>query len=294
MIDPLILATGLLAGLTVVALLDVLRPAPPALAVVIRRLETTPPPVADGSRWWRRWWAMHAREAADRLGLQRYGADLAVLDETPAGLLARKCGYALLGLAFAPILATAMSLIGLSLPLPVPALASLILAAALFWAPDVDLTRRARTARHELRQTLATYLDLVALERAADAGAAEALHRAAAVGDGTWFARLRDTLLHARLATVAPWVELADLGEALRVPELGDLATLMRLSGEDGAAVYTSLRARADALHTALLAEDTAAANTATEHLVIPVALLGLTFLALLAVPAALRLTGTT
>lgn len=293
MIDPLILATGLLAALTVVLLLDVLRPAPPSLAVVIRRLDATAAKPAPASGWWdRRWWATHAPDLAERLGLGRYAADLAVLDESPTGLLARKCGYALLGLAFAPVLATVMSLIGLTLPVAIPAAASLILAAALFWAPDLDLTRRARTARHELRQSLATYLDLVALERAADAGATEALHRAAAVGNGTWFARLRDTLLHARVATVPPWIELARLGEKLRVPELGDLATLMRMSGEDGAAVYTSLRARADALHTALLAEDTAAANAATEHLVIPVALLGLTFLSLLAIPAALRLTG--
>lgn len=296
MIDPLILATGLLAALTVVLLLDALRPAPPSLAVVIRRLDATADSrTAATDGWWgRRWWATHAPDLAERLGLGRYAADLAVLDEPPTMLLARKCGYSLLGLAFAPVLATAMSLIGLTLPVAIPAAASLILAAGLFWAPDLDLTRRARTARYELRQTLATYLDLVALERAADAGASEALHRAAAVGDGTWFARLRDTLLHARVATMPPWIELADLGEKLRVPELGDLATLMRMSGEDGAAVYTSLRARADALHTALLAEDTAAANAATEHLVIPVALLGLTFLALLAIPAALRLTGTT
>lgn len=291
MIDPLILATGALAGLTVVLLVDLLRPAPPSLPAVIRHLDAPATSPAPTGRWGPRLWQANAPHLADRVGAARYAADLAVLGETPAELLARKAAYALAGLVFAPVLAAGMALLGLALPLAVPAAASLALAAVLFWAPDLDVVRRARTARHELRQTLVTYLDLVALERAADAGTTEALARAAQVGDGPGFDRLRATLLHARVATVAPWVELAALGEQLAVPELGDLATLARLSGEDGAAVYASLRARADGLRTALLAEDTAAANTATEHLVIPVALLGLAFLALLAVPALIRLT---
>ena len=76
----------------------------------------------------------------------------------------------------------------------------------------------------------------------------------------------------------------------LMVPELGDVADIMRLSGEDGAAVYATLRARATSLRTALLNADTARSNAASEHMVVPVALLGLTFMVLLGFPALYRI----
>ncbi len=64
----------------------------------------------------------------------------------------------------------------------------------------------------------------------------------------------------------------------------------MRLSGQDGAAVYATLRARATSLRTASTTQAAAAANAASEHMVIPVGLLGLIFLALLGYPAFSRI----
>ena len=72
------------------------------------------------------------------------------------------------------------------------------LAAALFFVPDVDLHRRAAAARDELRHAVCAYLELVALERAGDAGTVEALERAATVGDSPAFIRIRDALTRAR------------------------------------------------------------------------------------------------
>ena len=74
------------------------------------------------------------------------------------------------------------------------------------------------------------------------------------------------------------------------VAELGDLADIMRLSGEDGAAVYTTLRARAASLRSQLLSADAAAANAASEHMIVPVALLGIAFMALIGYPAFARI----
>ena len=233
-----------------------------------------------------RWWTDRAPAWAAQIGLDRYRSDLALVGSTTSTLLAHKVAYAAVGLAFPPLLVAVMSLIGLSLPLAIPALGSLVLAAILFLGPDVDLRRRAAQTRVEMRRAVCVYLELVALERAADAGAVEALERAAEVGDGRAFELIRDSLLRAHLGGVPPWEGLARLADQLRVPELGDVADIMRLSGEDGAAVYVTLRARASSLRTALLAEDTAAANAASERMVMPVALLGLAFLALLAYPA--------
>lgn len=226
----------------------------------------------------------------DALGLARYAADLALLGESVEGLLVRKAGYAILGFAFPPVLSTGMALLGLALPWTIPTLAAVGFAAGLFFVPDLDVRRRAAAARRELRQAVCAYLELVALERAADAGAIEAVERAATIGESTGFDRIRDALTRAHLTGASPWQGLSDLAETTGVEELGDVADIMRLSGQDGAAVYTTLRARATSLRTSLTTQAAAAANAASEHMIVPVAALGLAFMALIAYPAFARI----
>ncbi len=64
----------------------------------------------------------------------------------------------------------------------------------------------------------------------------------------------------------------------------------MRLSGEEGAAVYQTLRARSAAIRSAIVSEDLARANRAGERLTLPGAVLALTFAVLLTAPALIRL----
>ena len=61
-------------------------------------------------------------------------------------------------------------------------------------------------------------------------------------------------------------------------------------AGRDGAAVATTLRARAASVRTQLLTLATAKANAASEHMVVPVSLLGLCFMALIGYPALIRI----
>jgi hypothetical protein len=183
-----------------------------------------------------------------------------------------------------------LTIAGLAVPFVVPVAAGLALGAAMSFLPEVELRRRAALARLQMRRTVCAYLELVALERAADAGAVESLERAAAIGEGPGFAHIRDALLRARLEGRTPWQQLSTLADELAVPELGDVADIMRLSGEDGAAVLPTLRARAASLRTALLQADVAAANEASERMSVPVALLGVAFMALLGFPALWRI----
>lgn len=227
---------------------------------------------------------------ADVLGLARHRADLALTGVSASRLAAEKCGYALLGLMFPLFLASVVSIAGIAIPFVVPMAASVALAVGLSFLPEHDLRRRSAGARVQMRRTVCAYLELVALERAADAGAVEALERAAAIGHGPGFEHIRDALLRARLEGRTPWQQLSRLAEELRVPELGDVADIMRLSGEDGAAVLPTLRARAASLRTSLLQADVAAANVASERMSIPVALLGVAFMALLGFPAFARI----
>ena len=213
-----------------------------------------------------------------------------MVDQEPEDLAARKVGYALLGLAFPTVLAGAAAAMGVHPPIAIPVALALALGGVLFVVPDIDVRHRAAAARGDLRRATCVYLELVALERAADAGTTEALDRAAVIGTTREFERIRDALLRAQLSGQPSWRGLTDLAESTGVPELGDLADIMRLSSHDGAAVYATLRARAASLRTQLLTATTAKANAASEHMVVPVALLGVAFMALIAYPAFARI----
>ena len=299
MIGLAVVVAGAATGGGAALMLAGLLPTTPDLPSALARLgstttyghgEATTGRESKGARRWHRWYRARLPILASRLGLGRYRADLDLIGDAAETLALRKVAFGVLGLAFPPVLASAMAVIGLSLPLAIPGFASLVLAALLFLAPDLDVRRRATETRAEMRRAVCVYLELVALERVADAGTAEALHRAADIGDGRAFSLIRDSLLRAQLTGTAPWQGLARLAEELRVPELGDVADIMRLSGEDGAAVYATLRARAASLRSALLTDAAAEANAASEHMIIPVAALGVTFMVLLGYPAFARI----
>lgn len=309
MISPAVVLAGAAVGAGLAMTAAGLRPAPPDLRTALARLSADLPgsDATSGAgnaatrldnrldngmttRLARRLASPPGPRAVETLGLARYAADLALLGESVELLLVRKIGYGLLGLAFPPVLSAGMALVGLRLPWPVPTLAAVALGAVLFFVPDVDVRRRAAAARRELRQAVCAYIELVALERAADAGPIEAVERAATIGESAAFDRIRDALTRAHLTGAPPWQGLSDLAARTGVDELSDVADIMRLSGQDGAAVYTTLRARAASLRTALTTQAAAQANAASEHMIVPVAALGLAFMALLGYPAFARI----
>lgn len=299
MITWQILLAGAMVGAGLSVLVAGLVPTRPNLHAALTRLDphagdpglrTDTPTTTSGPQ---RWAGVRRRvlpQLVESLGLARYTADLHMVDQTPEDLATRKTTFALLGLATPTLCAITAAAAGVGTPVAIPAAGALVLAGAGFVVPDVDLRRRAGLARESMRRAACVFLELVALERAADAGTTEALDRAAAIGSSREFDRIRDALLRAELAGLPPWQGLSDLAEATGVPELGDLADIMALSGQDGAAVYATLRARATSLRTQLLTATTAKANAASEHMVVPVALLGVAFMALIAYPAFTRI----
>jgi hypothetical protein len=283
---------GALVGLGVTLLVAGLRAPVPDLAAAVARLSGTAPApqLATGDGALDRALGRAAALVAETLRLDRHRADLAITGTAPTRMALEKMGYAFVGLAFPVLLTSILSIAGLALPVVVPVAAAVGLAVGMSFLPEVELRRRAAVARIQMRRTVCVYLELVALERAADAGAVEALERAAAIGDGPGFGHIRDALLRARLEGRTPWQQLSELAIELGVPELGDVADIMRLSGEDGAAVLPTLRARAASLRTWLLQSEVTAANEASERMSIPVALLGVAFMALLGFPAFWRI----
>jgi len=216
--------------------------------------------------------------------------DLALIGKTPGQHLLTKVAAAFAGLAFPVVITVGLAMMGISLPLPVPAVVGLIAAAVLWLVAGLEVRDKARRARQEFSHAITAYLDLVALERAGDAGPTESLERAALIGHGWAFQRLRDALERARIDKVAPWDQLKDLSLELDLPALGDVADIMRLSSNDGAAVYQTLRARAKSLRGELMSGQAAEANKDSEAMTAPGALLAVLVMVLIGYPAISRI----
>ncbi len=294
---------GATAGLGAALVVRELLPSDPHLASALDRLAPAhvganvpalePEPAEGGTS---------TAELEYRVGVwaQRYLADapfvslptkeLRLLRIPVARHLGQKVLMAVVGLLFPTVFIVLTTTAGYPLPLALPAAAALVLAGVLFVVPDVAVRRQAAAARDEFARATSAYLDLTAIERAAGAGATQALEQAATVGDSWVFIRLREQLVRARLSGTPPWDGLHDLATELGLPELDDLADIMRLSGEEGAAVADTLRARSRGLRAALLTKEQTRANEESERMVVPVAFLGLIFLVILGAPAIARI----
>jgi pilus assembly protein TadC len=300
----LALLAGGTAGLGVTLVVRELLPAQPALAAALDRLAPPPPARTADAKAVQPGDDDPARTSGleTRVGLavQRHLDSLPMLRVPTRDLmllrlpvhrwLGQKVLMGLLGLLFPALFTLVAAAMGYALPVALPALGGLALGALLFLVPDVEVARKAAAARQEFARATGAYLDLTALERAAGAGATQALEQAATVGDSWVFVRLREELARARLSGTPPWDGLHALSAELALPELSDLADIMRLSGEQGAAVADTLRARSRGLRAALLTKEQTRANTDSERMVIPVALLGLIFLVILGAPAIVRI----
>ncbi|MGF1662565.1 MAG: type II secretion system F family protein [Kineosporiaceae bacterium] len=284
---PTALAAGLLAGLGVSLTVVSLVPAVPALGDALDRLATTRPPApAAGARDRVGTWA--GRRLPRLPGLTPAESDLALLRLSPARFWGDKVVRGLAGLAIAPV-ASALWL-ALGRPVTVPVVLGLALSALLFLTPDLEVRSRAAAARLEFARCLGAYADLVALERLGGSGPGQALEAAAEIGDSWPFARLREELQRASLLGMPPWTRLRQVADEVDVRELADLADILRLSGEAGAAVSDTLTARATAVRVGLLQAEQARANARAERLTFPVVLLAVTFLATLLVAQGMRL----
>jgi hypothetical protein len=284
--------TGVLAGLGLALFVAELRPAPPQLGAALDRLH--PDPVLPGESPA----ATPPEGFYESLGarLRRLPGvtiprrELALVGRTPERHLAQKLLSALFGLVVFPYAAFMASLTAISIPVLVPAFFSLALAAVMWFLPDLLLRSQAAEARVDYLHAVASYLELVALERAGDRGPAEALISAARVGNGPVLRRISAALDRAMLDRQPPWEGLADLAEELGLTPLQDLADTMRMAGTDGAAVYKTLRARAANLRSELLSDELAKANVVSERMVLPGTGLVVVFTILVGFPAVSRM----
>lgn len=293
------LAGGALIAAGVVLLVVRLMPAEPDLAEALSRL--TPargranfvgPLTAPRGKERIGVWAIRALPPA--VWVRTPTRELALLRISQARFYGDKLAFAALGLVIPPLLAFFFGVLGLGFPVAIPAIASLGLAVVMFFMPNYNAIDDARKARLEFTRALGAYIDLVALERNNGSGVRQAMEAAAEIGNSWVFTRLSEELTRSRWSGLPPWDALHALAEELGLPELNDFADIMRLSGEEGASVYTNLRARSAAMRTAMLNDEIAEANAVGERMTIPGSLLGVIFMALLVAPSLLRMFSST
>ena len=176
------------------------------------------------------------------------------------------------------------------LPLYIPGLIGIPLAFWLFFSVDQDVRTKAKDARTEFTRAVAVYLELVAAERKRGATAGHALETSAAVGKSWVFLRIRQDLTRARYAGVAPWDALSTLSEEIDVPDLADVAKIVRLSGEEGTSIYETLRSRGKNLRHKLLSEEHEKANSASERMQMPLATTLFVYVGIIITPLMLKL----
>ena len=151
---PVLLA-GALVGAGLSVLVAGLVPTRPDLRAALARLDPaapTAPPTGSASGVLGATRARVLSHLVETLGLRRFTADLAMVDQTAETLAVRKVGYVLLGLAFPTVLALGLSLVGVRAPVAFPIAFAVAGAGVLFFVPDVDLRRRAARARSDLRR----------------------------------------------------------------------------------------------------------------------------------------------
>lgn len=233
-------------------------------------------------------WRVHRDRAID-VTLRRCRtnpADLAVCERDERSLAAERVLLGCVGLALPAFVRVVTTTFGSPLPLSLCLVLSMVGGVTGFQYPAWQLRERARVARRDFRASMSAYLDLVSILLAGGAGIETALVAAARIGDGPSFSAVARCLDVARTARRSPWDVLAEHGTRIGVDELPQLASTIRLGGEQGARMTASLVAKAQSMRAKQMADVEARANSATERMGVPMVLLFLGFLLLLGYPA--------
>jgi Flp pilus assembly protein TadB len=286
---------GALVGTGVMLLARALRPHRPSLEAAFAALDRRGLSVLDqpaGTSWQRATSSLGTRLSSGRPLPRRVAADLRVTGRNPEQLAVEQLLTAATGCGVPLAMAVLLVAAGVTPPTATLLLASGVFGLLGWFTPRLLLRDRARSRRAAFVHVLSGYLDLVTVVLAGGAGVETALQAAAEAGDGWAVGELRGALVRARSLRRSPWDEFAELGRDLAVPELVELAASVRLAGEQGARIRSSLAARAASLRGHQLARVEAEAQSATERMALPTVLLFLGFLVFIGYPAVAQLLG--
>ncbi len=275
----------LLGGLAGLGLLIAWRgafPRPVPLSEALADLGRPRPSMADadvalasGTGGWR---ARFSRVGMGWAGAGRdskeFAQRLRVAGRTPEQHAFEKVLGAVAGVSLPAVVGLMLAAGGIAVAPGGVALGSAVLGVAGFLYAEIPLRDQVEQRRLAFRHAFSSYLDLVTIVLAGGGGVETALVSAAESGGGWAFYEINQALNRARLTKRSPWDGLDDLGEQLGIDELRELASSVRLAGQDGARVRASVAAKADSLRGHQMAEVEARAEAASERMLVPVILL--------------------
>lgn len=288
----MLVLAGMCFGVAVAMLLLPALPDRPQLRVLeAGRPGVMDPVAARGQSLQHRISAWALRTLPERATMSLSSADLDIVGITRVEHTWKKI-FATLLMVVSLLAMSVVAQLFFSLPLWIGLVFALGLGVVAWLLPDTDVTTRAKAAREEFGRSVAVFVELLAAERRRDAPAAVALENAASVSEAWAFRRIRQELLRARYNKVQPWTALEALSVQLKVPELGDAARIMALSGDKGAAVYEPLRALGKGLRIRMLNEDAAREARASDKMMNLVTGVAVLFVMIILTPMMLTLLG--
>jgi tight adherence protein C len=216
----------------------------------------------------------------------RHVSDLRVVERTAEQYAVTRVVFALAGVV-APVTALVVSAAaGVTLP-PLAAAGFVTVATVLGVVyPPARLREQAAGCRRDGRRALASYIDLVRVLIAGGSDPRAALVDAAQLGHGWLFTELRATLTAAIANRTPMWTALEQLGRAVELTELSELAATVQLVGAEGTDPVGALTAKAAALRAGELATTRAEMASASEQMTIPAVLIGFCFAVFIVYPA--------
>jgi hypothetical protein len=235
-----------------------------------------------------RWGALLQRHVPVPLGPAQRRA-LRLQDKSVAELYADKTVMAVIGTVLPALLGSAAGWVLTGHVGVVPAVAAVLGGVLGFFVPDLLLLRSGAGTRTAALEALLVFVDLVTLERLANASAPQALLRAASLSQVGLFVQIRTALERASLEQQSPYAELRRLAESLDLPELADVADVMQLD-ETGAALSGTLRARVRELRDAHLTAEQIRASADAEGMTIYMTLPAMAFGLILLTAALLQI----
>ncbi|WP_084349108.1 type II secretion system F family protein [Janibacter limosus] len=292
--SPLVMAMAISAvvGIAIALVVAGLTPSRPDLAAAVERMRpqtlrsARAPDVGPTDRTRTESIGAWARHRADRYPVLRAPMEDLELLQVPVeehyGKKAIASGAALVGCTLLPMVMG----FGFIIPFGI----GLAFAAFAWFVPDLTVRDRAKDSREDFAYAAVSYLRLVAIARRAGLGLVASLDSAAHKSDSWMFVRIREELRLARWSGETSWDALDRLAGRTKVPELKEVADIIRLANDSGASVSDNLLARAASMRDRLLTREQTAANAATSSMGIPLAVLAVLFLIAMLVPAAMQL----
>jgi tight adherence protein C len=297
----LALLVGTLVGVGCLGMVRGLAPARPTLEAIAAALDRRPEASVPADRGTgvsirsggKAVLRLIGRSAVARERWNSLAPCLAITGDSPELVASKMLVMGGAGLLTPPLLWLVCHVAGMTaIPVGIPIALALAMLPVGVAVPVFDLVRRAGERRHHVRVVIGSFIDLVVLNLAGGMGIESALFTAAQVSSDWAAQRISRSLMRARESGQSSWVVLSQLGDEIGVPELVELSATLQLAGTEGSRIRQSLSARAVALRRHEQADAESEANSTTERLFLPGALLLVGFLLFVGYPAFSRILG--